>query len=215
MAPGREYFCAMNFWDRMYESERFRYGVEPNDFIRESVEKLLEDGLLAPGAAAVDVAAGEGRNAVFLAEQGLAVVAVDQSQVGVEKTQSLARTRSVALEAIRSDLFHWEPENAFDLVVSTYLHVREPGQEAVLRRLEELAAPGGHIVAEFFHPDQRERGYRSGGPPEAGMMVTPTMAECALSRCELNVNRYLERQLKEGKGHRGKAAVTQILARRL
>ena len=205
----------MNFWDRMYESERFRYGVEPNDFIRESVEKLLEDGLLAPGAAAVDIAAGEGRNAVFLAEQGLAVVAVDQSQVGVEKTQSLARTRSVALEAIRSDLFHWEPENAFDLVISTYLHVREPGQEAVLRRLEELTAPGGHIVAEFFHPDQRTKGYNSGGPPEADMMVTPKLVEGSLERSELLVCRALERALKEGKGHRGKAAVTQILARRL
>lgn len=205
----------MNFWDRLYETDRFRYGVEPNDFVRESVVSLFADGRLRPGDRAVDVAAGEGRNAVYLAERGLAAVAVDQSQIGVEKTLTLAKTRSVKLEAVRSDLFHWEPEEPFDLVISTFLHVREPGQEAVLRRLEGLTAPGGHIVAEFFHPDQRHKGYRSGGPPEPEMMVTLEMAEAALIDCELIVSRTLERMLREGKGHRGKAVVTQLLARRL
>jgi SAM-dependent methyltransferase len=205
----------MNFWDRMYRSERYRYGVKPNDFVKESVEKLLDSGRLSSGASAVDVAAGEGRNAVYLAEIGLATVAVDQSQVGVEKTLSLAAGREVELQAIRSDIFHWTPEQPFDLVVSTFLHVREPGQESVLRRLEELTALGGYLLAEFFHPDQRINGYRSGGPPEPEMMVTPQLAESTLTNCELLINRSLERELKEGKGHRGNGVVTQILARRV
>lgn len=141
--------------------------------------------------------------------------AVDQSEVGVEKSLSLAKSRGVELQAFRSDIFHWSPEEPFKLVVSTYLHVREPGQEAVLRRLEELTAAGGYVVAEFFHPDQRLKGYRSGGPPEPEMMVTEEMARSALSKSELLVARSLERELKEGKSHRGTAAVTQILARRL
>jgi ubiquinone/menaquinone biosynthesis C-methylase UbiE len=202
----------MNFWDRLYATERFRYGVDPNDFVAESVEELLRKGLDPASSSAVDVAAGEGRNAVFLAEQGFTTVAIDQSEVGLEKTLGLARSRKVQLEAVRSDLFHWKPEKTFDLVVSTFLHVREPGQQAVLRRLEALTTPGGYILAEFFHPEQRLSGLRSGGPPEPEMMVTPELVEETLSDSELLINRSLHRELREGKGHRGLGVVTQLLA---
>ena len=203
----------MNFWDQVYTTEHFRYGVEPNDYVAESLQRLLGAGLDPAEATAVDVAAGEGRNAVFLAEQGFSTVAIDQSEVALEKTRSLAASRNVHLEVVHSDLFHWKPEHSFDLVVSTFLHVREPGQYAVLRRLEDLTAPGGYILAEFFHPDQRLKGFQSGGPPVPEMMVTPALAEEHIVNSELIISRALKRELREGNGHRGMGMVTQLLAR--
>ena len=204
----------MRFWDRLYSGSTFRYGTRPNDFVVECVEHLVDSGTLSPGARAVDLGAGEGRNAVFLASVGFETTAIDASSQGIAKTRSLATRNHVAITTEVADIMDWTASSKFDLVVTTFLHIREPEPEELLRRLLAHLSPGGYFVGEFFHPDQRRQGYQSGGPPDPEMMLTPERAEQALSDTELLVNRSLERHLREGKGHRGRACVTQLLARR-
>ena len=88
-------------WDERYQGEDFVYGTEPNDFLRSQIDNLLPGRILC-------LAEGEGRNAVFLAEQGFTVTGVDQSSVGLAKAERLAAQRGVRIETLVADLagFH-------------------------------------------------------------------------------------------------------------
>lgn len=202
----------MQFWDRIYQGQTLRYGSDPNSFVAQTVNGLIEGGTLEPGSRAVDVATGEGRNALYLARVGLRVTAVDSSRVGLEKARERAAAEGVTLEFIEEDIFDWEPQEPFALLVTTFLHLPRERMEPLYRKLASLLAPKGHLVAEWFHPDQRTGGYRSGGPPEASMMVRPEDLVEPLEGWEIVTNRSVHRQLEEGSGHRGEAVVTQLLA---
>lgn len=107
----------MSFWDRRYDVPEYVYGTEPNAFL------VSKQHLLRPGMTALAVADGEGRNGVWLAEQGLDVLAVDGSPVAVEKARRLARARGVTLRTEVADLLDWAwPAGAFDLVVAIFIH---------------------------------------------------------------------------------------------
>ena len=90
-------------WDQRYAADEYYYGVEPNDFLRDTV------GLFSPGGVVVSLGEGEGRNAVFLASRGFSVTAVDGSKVAVEKIATLATARGVKVTGVVADLA------AFDL----------------------------------------------------------------------------------------------------
>lgn len=109
---------ANTFWDERYASEQLVYGSAPNEFVAQMAQHFPARGQ------ALDIAAGEGRNALFMASLGLDVLAIDQSEVGLAKAQRLARERGVALRTTVTDLAEFDaaPET-FDVITSTFVHL--------------------------------------------------------------------------------------------
>ena len=101
-----------DFWNEKFGGNEYAYGTEPNDFLKQVAQPL-------PRGLALSVAEGEGRNAVWLAEQGFEVSSIEQSERGVAKTLRLALKRGVIVHAERGELetFHIQP-NTGDVIVS-------------------------------------------------------------------------------------------------
>jgi SAM-dependent methyltransferase len=152
-------------WNRKHGEAGLLFGVEPNRFLVAEV-----DGL-APGRA-LDLACGAGRNAVWLAEQGWTVTAVDFSDVAIENARGLAAERGVEVEWLRADLREWEPApGAFDLVVVLYLQLPAAERGPILQRAARAAAAGGTLLVVGHHLENLVGG--SGGPKDPRVLFTP------------------------------------------
>lgn len=149
-------------WDARYRDAELLWTAEPNRFVAAEL-----DGV-APGRA-LDLAAGEGRNAVWLAERGWTVTAVDFSPVALDKGRALARARGVEVDWLVEDVTAWQPPpEAFDAVVVAYLHLPATPLARTLRAAAAAVAPGGLLVAVGHDRDNAEHGY--GGPPDPSIL---------------------------------------------
>ncbi|MHC3474830.1 class I SAM-dependent methyltransferase [Streptomyces sp. 7R007] len=128
-------------WDKRYRGSELVWKAEPNPFVAEELAGLK------PSGRAVDLAAGEGRNAVWLAERGWEVDAVDFSAVALEKAEALAADRGVRLRTVHADLTLWTPAEAtYDLALIAYLHLPWPEMAQVLPRAAAAVRPGGTLL---------------------------------------------------------------------
>jgi 2-polyprenyl-3-methyl-5-hydroxy-6-metoxy-1,4-benzoquinol methylase len=207
ISPGRgkQY---VNPWDERYGAPgSYYYGTEPNDFLREQV------GCLARSGAVLCLAEGEGRNAVFLAEQGLAVVAVDQSAVGLQKAEQLAAAKGVRISTIQADLADYRIEpGQWDGIVSIWCHLPAPLRARVHRQVVAGLKPGGVYVLEAYTPEQLRHG--TGGPQTAELLMTLNELRSELQGLVLTHAVELERIVREGHAHAGLSAVVQVVGRR-
>lgn len=143
-------------WDRRYSTDELIWRAEPNRF---AVEHLAQ---LDPGRA-IDLAGGEGRNAVWLAELGWEVTVVDFSAVGLEKATKLAQRQGVAIETVTADALVWTPSEPVDLVVIAYLQLPTDAQASAIERTIAWLRPGGTIFIVAHDHSNVADGY--GGPP--------------------------------------------------
>jgi SAM-dependent methyltransferase len=195
-----------SIWDDRFDTTEYVYGTAPNDF-------LVEAAALIPPGPVLSLAEGEGRNAVFLAERGHPVTAVDASTVGLAKAARLAAARGVAITAVHADLAAWPiAPGAWSGIVSIFCHlppaVRVPLHVAVARGL----APGGVFVCEAYRPAQLAFG--TGGPRDVTLLPTLEALRSELPDLEFVVAREVERDIHEGALHQGRSAVVQVSARR-
>jgi 2-polyprenyl-3-methyl-5-hydroxy-6-metoxy-1,4-benzoquinol methylase len=202
-----------NFWDEQFSTEHFKYGTEPNAFLKEESHRFEFEGrILVPGD-------GEGRNGVWLAEQGFAVTTVDSSSVGIEKTKMLASSRGVDLSCINADLIEWDSssfESSFDGVAIIYLHLPKEIRKVVYLKITDCLKPGGVLIIELFNP--RQLGRPSGGPKDVSMLNTlDDLREIFVGKnlCEEIFGAETETELDEGPGHQGPAMVTRFIGRRI
>ena len=203
----------MTFWDQQYSQPDYKYGTTPNAFLRAQVAQLPAGGdVLVPGD-------GEGRNGVWLAEQGFHVTSVDSSTVGLAKSAALAAARHVALETIAADLTEWAPTpRSLDGLVLVYVHFPPTRRPSIHRALLAGLRVGGVVILEAFHPSQIGRA--SGGPKDVSMLFTlellrSDIADVPDARFEEIVAWEGETVLDEGPGHHGAAMVTRLVARRV
>lgn len=199
----------MNFWDQRFAEPGYKYGTEPNAFLKESALHFPPTSrVLVPGD-------GEGRNGVWLAEQGHCVTSVDNSAVGLKKAQALAGSRGVGLQTLLVDLAEWAPDVAsLDAVVLIYVHLPSAFRAQAHRALAQGLKPGGWMVLEAFHPLQLQ--HRSGGPQDADMLYTPEQLSAEFAGLLTSVQAWHgETTLSEGPGHQGLAHVTRWLGRSL
>jgi len=151
-------------WDRRYEGTELLWSAQPNRFL------VAEAQGLAPGRA-LDLACGEGRNAIWLAELGWDVTGVDFSAVAVGKAEQLAAARGVAGEFEVADLLTYQPaEQAFDLVIVSYLQVITAARAVILRRAGAAVAPSGTFLLVAHDRRNLEEGY--GGPRDPNVLYT-------------------------------------------
>lgn len=200
----------MNFWNQQFASNEFKYGKQPNGFLREQAFRL------SPGSKVLLPGDGEGRNSVWLAGHGHQVTAMDGSSAGLKKAQELAAEKGVSIEIVQADLEYWTPEPAvFDALVLTYVHLPPSMRAHAHRRLVQALRPGGWLILEVFHPLQL--GYTSGGPKDAAMLYTLDMLRSDLGACtflEEAIAWEGEALLDEGSGHQGPAYLTRYVAQR-
>ena len=152
-------------WDRRYAVREFLWDTGPNRFVAEELSGL-------PPGLALDLASGEGRNAVWLAERGWQVTAVDFSGVALDKARKLAGDRGVAVEWVQADLRDYEPApGRYQLVVVAYVHLAPQRLAAVLRRAARALAPHGTAFVVGHDLDNLTHG--TGGPQDPAVLYTP------------------------------------------
>jgi SAM-dependent methyltransferase len=181
-------------WDRRYEGGELLWTAEPNRFL---VAEITE---LAPGRA-LDLACGEGRNAVWLAGRGWRVTGVDFSEVAIEKARRLAGAREVEVEWLVADLLQYrhQPE-AFALVILFYLQVPAAQRRQIVRAAAKAIAPGGTFLMVGHDSRNLEGGY--GGPKDAAVLYTPEDVVVDLNGLEIERAEVVERPVETPEGER-------------
>jgi len=195
-----------SFWDERYGRDGYFYGTEPNDHLAAMAH-------LIPAGPVLCLAEGEGRNAVFLAQRGHAVTAVDLSATGLAKAEALARARGVAITTRVTDLADYAmAPSAWAGIIATWAHLPPPLRRAVHAKVVTGLQPGGVFILEAYTPAQLAFG--TGGPQDATLLMTLAALREELAGLEFLVARDCERDINEGPGHHGRSAVVQICARR-
>ena len=198
---------AVDFWDARYEGETYAYGTEPNAYFRQRLDALPPGRLLL-------LAEGEGRNAVYAAQRGWEVTAVDFSDEGRAKAQRLAVAQGVHLNYQVGDLttLAWLRPGRYDAIGLIYAHLAPADRQAVHAAAAASLAPGGHLVLEAF--SLRQLGLPSGGPRTAEMLYQPALLAADFAGLALLENYELGVVLHEGSFHAGPANVVRLLATR-
>lgn len=154
-----------NEWDQRYRETALLWTTGPNQWVREHTADL-------PPGRALDLASGEGRNALWLAERGWLVTAVDFSTVGTDKARDLAESRDTdAADRVRwvvDDVVDHTPEQQYDLVLVIYLHLPADQRRTALQHAAAALAPGGTLLVVGHHSDNLTHGV--GGPPDATVL---------------------------------------------
>jgi len=166
-------------WNARYTQKELLWTAQPNRLFAAEVEGI------EPGRA-LDVACGEGRNAVWLAELGWQVTGIDFSDVALGKAAELARARGVEVEWVAADVLVHEPApGAFDLVAVLYLQLPHDELARALRRAARAVAPGGALIVLGHDTRNLTDGY--GGPRDPSVLFTP--ADVVASLDDLVVER--------------------------
>lgn len=151
-------------WDAKFGASEFLFTDKANQTV------AAEAAVLPPGTA-LDLAAGQGRNAVWLAQQGWEVTAVDFSPVGLERARRLAAANDVDVTFVLADVLTWQPRQAgYDLVLISYLQLPAGQLRAVLTGAVAAIAPGGTLLVIGHDLDNLTRGY--GGPQDGDVLYT-------------------------------------------
>jgi SAM-dependent methyltransferase len=196
------------FWDERYRGEAFAFGTEPNAFLVSQAHRLK------PGLRALVPGDGEGRNGVWLAQQGLIVDTVDVSPLGVAKSRALADARGVEVNAHIADLLEWDwPRERYDLVAALYIHFFDADRPNMHREMLGALKPGGIIIFESFRQEQLEfqKLHRSGGPKSAAMLCSREKLESDFAGAGFLLLEEADVDLDEGQRHRGKAAIIRAV----
>ena len=190
-------------WDRRYAAVENLWSAKPNRFLAAEVADL------EPGRA-LDLACGEGQNAIWLATRGWTVTAVDYSEVAIEKARGRAARDSVVVGFRCADLVEYEPEPAaFDLVVVLYLHIPADERRGVLERAAAALAPGGTFVLVGHDLLNLTEGV--GGPSDPNLLSTPDEIASELPGLEVE---KAERILRDVDGEERDAIDMLVRARR-
>lgn len=197
-----------NIWDERYAGADYHFGTEPNAFL------VAQRDFLQAGGHCLAVADGEGRNGVWLAEQGLRVLSVDSSAVALNKARALARQRGVAVDLEQVDLLQWDsPENRFDVVAAIFIQFATPAQrEQLFANIKRSLKPGGLLLLQGYTPRQLE--YRTGGPSQVENLYTEALLRESFSDMEILHLREHDDIIREGAGHSGMSALIDLVARK-
>jgi len=195
------------FWNPKFAASDYVYGTDPNDFLRHYCREL------PAGGPVLSLGEGEGRNAVYLAEQGFSVTALDAASAGLIKVTKLAERRAVSVKTIHADLDEYQiAPGAWQGIVSVFCHLPTQLRARVLRDVVAGLAPGGVLLMEGYTP--RQLAFGSGGPKDVDLLLEPDAVRDELTGLELLHFAEVERIVQEGRLHTGMAAVLQVVARK-
>ncbi len=197
-------------WDERYSEAEYIFGIEPNDFLRDEFYRIPAGGRV------LCLAEGEGRNAVFLAQNGYQVTGIDSSKVGLDKAQQLANDKGVTITTQVVDLADYEfGEQQWDGIVAMWVHLPTVLRQHVHRQIASALKPNGVFILEAYTVKQLETG-AIGGPPvtEKERFGSLDTLRDELTELEEVIGIEKTRIVSEGQRHQGLSAVVQFIARK-
>ena len=197
-------------WDERYSGTEFAFGKEPNDFLRETFEQIPAGGHV------LCLAEGEGRNAVFLAQQGYTVTAMDMSEVGLIKATQLAKDRGVTITTQVADLADYQfGENKWDAIVSIWAHVPDALRHYIHAQIVTALKPNGVFIVEAYTKEQLKTD-AIGGPSASQIERFGSLENLQSELIALEEIIGIERlrMVSEGKRHQGLSAVVQFVGKK-
>jgi cyclopropane fatty-acyl-phospholipid synthase-like methyltransferase len=194
-------------WETRFRAPDYIFGKEPNAFLKAQARRLPGSGT------ALSVADGEGRNGVWLAEQGLDVLTIDYSPAALAKAQTLAAERGVKLRTEVTDVFAWRwPANAFDVIAAIFIFAAPAQRPAFFANLKGALKPGGLLLMQGYRPEQLK--YRTGGPPDAERMLTRAILQEGFGQMtEVDIREH-DSTISEGTVHVGMSALIDLVAKK-
>jgi SAM-dependent methyltransferase len=195
-------------WETRYAVPEYAFGKEPNYFLASCKQLLPRAGR------ALAVADGEGRNGVWLAQQGLDVTSIDFSPSAQSKARALAKERGIAVSFEQTDVHRWPyPEAAFDVVADIFTQFSTPDERGLKwAGVKRALKSGGLLILQGYTPKQLD--YGTGGPKQLEHLYTRAMLEAAFGDFRDVKIVAEEREMHEGASHAGMSAVIGLTARK-
>ena len=196
------------FWDERYATDSYIFGTAPNQFL------AGQSGLIRSGMRALAIADGEGRNGVWLAEQGVHVHAVDYSAIALDKAHKLAAERGVSMEFEQVDVLNWDwPEETYNLVAAIFIQFAPPPErDRIIAGIRRTLKSGGLLILQGYTPKQIEFG--TGGPPNAVNMYTAELLKEWFGDWDITHLKEHESFVNEGSHHHGMSALVDMVAQK-
>lgn len=195
-------------WNERFATKEFVFGKAPAAFL------VDQSAYLPTSGKALSIADGEGRNAVYLAQRGLSVTAMEAAPNAIEKARALAAEAGVTLTHQEADIFAYDWDAAeYDVVAGIFFQFM--GAEAragVFDGIKRAVAPGGIVMIHGYTPKQLE--YKTGGPGALENLYTTELLAEAFDGWEILRLKAYERALDEGAGHSGMSALVDLIARK-
>ncbi len=194
-------------WEQRYTSSSQLFGDKPSELLVSELHRIQQ------GSTVLAIGDGEGRNGVWLAQQGLSVYSIDISPTALNRARIRAKQLGVALETLCIDLFEWTwPVNRFDIITCIFVHF-PPGLRAQLYQNSfQALKPGGLLIIEGFHADQQR--LDSGGPADPDLLLNEDLLHHAFPTAEcLRMDRVTTRVMLNG-NDQGEGAAIQFVARK-
>lgn len=193
-------------WNERYQQENYQYGIKPNDFFAEELNKIKPGRILVPGA-------GEGRDAVYAAKLGWEVHAFDLSEQGEAKANRLASAEKVRIHYKVADAINVKfPLESFDVIALTFFHLPLEIRLPFYKQCISWLKPGGKIIMEGFN--KRQLGLSSGGPKQLEWLFSSAEIVTEFPGLTIHKNEELQRNLDEGPLHQGKAEINQFIGQK-
>ena len=199
----------LDTWNARFAREDYLFGEEPNAFLRKHAH------FLPPGSSVLCVADGEGRNSVWLAEQGFHVTAFDFSPVALAKAKRLAQRRHVEVDHQLGDAYTWPwSGQQYDALVAVFIQFLPPHRrDDAFAGMMSAIKPGGVFLLEGYRPEQIE--YATGGPPKREHMYTREWVERTFSGWEVLLLDDYDAEIHEGGAHDGMSALIDLVAKKV
>lgn len=193
-------------WDERYSDKEYVYGKEPNQFLVQNIDKIVQGNVLC-------VADGEGRNGVYLAKKGYEVTSLDFSQEANNKTNRLAVEQGVSITTVCADLLEYDfGSNKYAGIVSIYAHFTHRDTIKLHAKYYEALQSGGVIVFEAFAKEQLP--LDSGGPKNIDLLYDTESIKESFPTAKIELLRKDIIYLHEGVLHEGKAVVVRAIVRK-
>ena len=200
---------ATQFWNERFNKAEFIFGKEPNQYLLKKASQYLK-----PNQRVLSIADGEGRNGVWLAKQGMQVVAFDASDVALAKAKQFATDNQVAVEYTFSDTdsFTWHT-NAYDAVIGIFIQFADPAmRERIFQKTYQALKLGGIFILQGYTPKQLE--YKTGGPSLIEHLYTEELIRDLVQDFNILELQSYERELSEGPRHIGISALLGLVAQK-
>ncbi len=198
-------------WNERFSGDDYLFGTAPNGFLASQQRLLRGFSSGTGGGTALAIADGEGRNGVFLAEQGLDVLSVDFSPVALAKARELAKTRGVAVRFEQADVLRWTwPTAQFDVVAAIIVQFATAAERPrFFAGIKQALKPGGLLLMQAYRPEQL--GYATGGPKDVTQLYTRALLEETFSDFASLEIREHDSALQEGCRHVGMSALIDFV----
>ena len=190
------------FWNGKFSKADYFYGIKPNEFLASKIDLFNNHKKL------LCLGEGEGRNAIFFAQNGFEVSAIDASDLGLEKLQNRAKEENLNIKTFCMDLNYWQSNEKYDVIVASYLHMYKNERENLFEKIEDSLNTNGYFVGEFFSTKQLE--FNSGGPKDLELLYTVEDFSNYFNLCKKYITEKIV-NLDEGIGHQGEACVIRVV----